>query len=68
MNFRLFSGRLLKNEMQFFSQEFSAGALIREWAGKAANLQPVMWAGIAMMTLVAKLASLPTSAGGPKQP
>jgi hypothetical protein len=26
---------------------------LREWAGKAANLQPVMWAGIAMMTLIA---------------
>jgi hypothetical protein len=26
---------------------------VREWAGKAANLQPVMWAGIAMMTVVA---------------
>jgi hypothetical protein len=26
---------------------------LREWAGKAANAQPVMWAGIAMMTLVA---------------
>lgn len=26
---------------------------LREWAGKAANLHPVMWAGIAMMTLVA---------------
>jgi hypothetical protein len=25
----------------------------REWTGKAANLQPVMWAGITMMTLVA---------------
>jgi hypothetical protein len=25
----------------------------REWASKAANMQPVMWAGIAMMTLVA---------------
>ena len=27
--------------------------IVREWAGKAANMQPVMWAGIAMMTLVA---------------
>ena len=27
----------------------------REWAAKAASLQPVMWAGIAMMTLVAGL-------------
>jgi hypothetical protein len=26
---------------------------VREWAGKAANLHPVMWAGIVMMTLVA---------------
>jgi hypothetical protein len=26
---------------------------VREWAGKAANMKPVMWAGIAMMTLVA---------------
>ena len=26
---------------------------VREWASKAANMQPVMWAGIAMMTLVA---------------
>jgi hypothetical protein len=26
---------------------------VREWAGKAAALQPVMWAGILMMTLVA---------------
>ena len=26
---------------------------MRKWAGKAANMQPVMWAGIAMMTLVA---------------
>jgi hypothetical protein len=25
---------------------------LREWTGKAANLQPVMWAGIVMMTLV----------------
>jgi hypothetical protein len=25
----------------------------REWATKAANMQPVMWAGIAMMTIVA---------------
>ena len=25
----------------------------RDWAGKAANLQPVLWAGILMMTLVA---------------
>jgi hypothetical protein len=29
--------------------------LAREWAAKAATLQPVMWAGIAMMTLVAGL-------------
>jgi hypothetical protein len=27
--------------------------LLREWATKASNMQPVMWAGIAMMTLVA---------------
>jgi hypothetical protein len=27
----------------------------REWAAKAASLQPVMWAGIAMMTVVAGL-------------
>jgi hypothetical protein len=27
--------------------------MVREWAGRAANMQPVMWAGIAMMTLVA---------------
>ena len=26
---------------------------VREWASKAANMHPVMWAGIAMMTLVA---------------
>ena len=26
---------------------------VREWAAKAANMQAVMWAGIAMMTLVA---------------
>jgi hypothetical protein len=26
---------------------------LREWAGRAANMQPVMWAGIVMMTLVA---------------
>jgi hypothetical protein len=26
---------------------------LREWAGKAANMQPVMWAGVVMMTLVA---------------
>jgi hypothetical protein len=26
---------------------------IREWAGKAANLRPVMWAGVIMMTIVA---------------
>jgi hypothetical protein len=26
---------------------------MREWAGKAANMQPVMWAGVIMMTLVA---------------
>ena len=26
---------------------------LREWAGKAANLQPVLWAGIIMMTVVA---------------
>jgi hypothetical protein len=26
---------------------------LRDWAGKAANLQPVMWAGIGMMTIVA---------------
>jgi hypothetical protein len=26
---------------------------VREWAGRAANMKPVMWAGIAMMTLVA---------------
>jgi hypothetical protein len=26
---------------------------LREWAGKAASVRPVMWAGIAMMTLVA---------------
>ena len=26
---------------------------LREWAGKAANMQPVMWAGIVMMTLIA---------------
>jgi hypothetical protein len=28
---------------------------VREWAGKAANMQPVMWAGLVMMTLVADL-------------
>src|ERR1019366_6349711 len=27
----------------------------REWAAKAASVQPVMWAGIAMMTVVAGL-------------
>ena len=26
---------------------------LREWAGKAANMQPVMWAGVLMMTVVA---------------
>ncbi len=26
---------------------------MREWAGRAANMQPVMWAGVIMMTLVA---------------
>ena len=26
---------------------------VREWAGKAANMRGVMWAGIAMMTVVA---------------
>ena len=26
---------------------------VREWAAKAANMQPVMWAGVVMMTLVA---------------
>ena len=26
---------------------------LREWAGKAANMEPVMWAGIIMMTVVA---------------
>jgi hypothetical protein len=29
--------------------------LAREWAAKATTLQPVMWAGIAMMTVVAGL-------------
>ena len=28
---------------------------VREWAGKAANMQPVMWAGLVMMTVVAGL-------------
>jgi hypothetical protein len=27
--------------------------LVREWAGKAANMQPVMWVGIVMMTVIA---------------
>ena len=40
---------------------------LREWAGKAANLQPVLWAGIVMMTLVAggspRLFRLVTKAG-----
>jgi hypothetical protein len=27
--------------------------LFREWAAKASNMQPVMWAGIAMTTIVA---------------
>jgi len=27
--------------------------LVREWSGKAARMQPVMWAGIGMMSLVA---------------